>query len=290
MGITAQQVKGLREKTGVGMMDCKKALVQCDGNEEAAIAYLREKGLAKAQKKAGRATSEGWIGFAANANGTVATLAELKCETDFVAKNEKFQETVKSLASTINDEQPATTVPVQIEGALAEQFTPAVNDIITVLGENTQLGRFCKLTIEGTGIIGSYIHANGKIGVLAAFETESEAGAQKDEIKVMAKDIAMQIAATSPACMVPEELPADIVAQEKEIYLNQAKEEGKPANIAEKIVIGRLNKYYKEVCLVEQPFIKDDSKTIKGLIKETSKALGETVKIVGFCRMALGEA
>ena len=290
MGITAQQVKILREKTAVGMMDCKKALVQCDGNEEAAIAYLREKGLAKAQKKAGRATSEGWIGFAANENLTTATLAELKCETDFVAKNEKFQETVQTIAATINNEQPVTTVPTQIADALAEQFAPAVNDIITVLGENTQIGRFCKFEITGNGTIGSYIHANGKIGVLVAFETESEAGALRDEIKVMAKDISMQIAATSPMCMFPEELPQNIVAQEKEIYLNQAKEEGKPANIAEKIVIGRLNKYYKEVCLVEQLFIKDDSKTIKGLIKETSKALGETVKIVGFCRMALGEA
>lgn len=288
MGITAQQVKALREKTGVGMMDCKKALVECDGNEEAAVAYLREKGLAKAQKKSGRATSEGWIGFAANE--TAATIIELKCETDFVAKNEKFQATLQSIADTLNDTQAATPAPVELSEELASQFTPAVNDLVTVLGENTQLGRFCKLEVKGPGIIGSYIHANGKIGVLVSLETESEAGAQKDELKVTAKDIAMQIAATNPACIVPAELPQDVIAQEKEIYLNQAKEEGKPENIAEKIVIGRLNKYYKEVCLTEQPFIKDDSKSIKALVKETSKALGETVKVTGFCRMALGEA
>ena len=290
MGITAQQVKALREKTGVGMMDCKKALVECDGNEEAAIAYLREKGLAKAQKKSGRATSEGWIGFAANDTTTAATIIELKCETDFVAKNEKFQATLQSFAQTLNDTQSATPAPVELSEELTSQFTPAVNDLVTVLGENTQLGRFCKLEINGPGFIGSYIHANGKIGVLVSLETESEAGAQKDELKVTAKDIAMQIAATNPACIVPAELPQDVIAKEKEIYLHQAKEEGKPENIAEKIVIGRLNKYYKEVCLTEQPFIKDDSKSIKALVKETSKALGETIKVTGFCRMALGEA
>jgi elongation factor Ts len=290
MGITAQQVKALREKTGVGMMDCKKALVQCDGDEEASVAYLREKGLATAQKKSGRATSEGWIGFAAADNLTAATIIELKCETDFVAKNEKFQKTLQSIADDLNKNQAATSAPVEFSEELTTQFTPTVNELITVLGENTQLGRFCKLAVEGPGIIGSYIHANGKIGVLVALETESEAGAQKDALKVTAKDIAMQIAATNPACLVPADLPQDVIAKEKEIYLNQAKEDGKPENIAEKIVIGRLNKYYKEVCLTEQPFIKDDSKSIKALVKETSKALGENIKVTGFCRMALGEA
>ncbi|GAU07565.1 translation elongation factor Ts [Desulfoplanes formicivorans] len=289
MGITAQQVKTLREKTGVGMMDCKKALVECDGNEEAAVAYLREKGLAKAQKKAGRATSEGWIGYAATDDLSAATLVELKCETDFVAKNEKFQETLATIAQTLNAQQAATNAPVALTEEQAAPFAEGVNELITVLGENTQLGRFCKLALDGAGMIGHYIHANGKIGVLVAIETGSEESAGKDELKVMAKDIAMQIAAVNPACCTPEELPQDVIAKEKEIYLNQAKEEGKPEHIAEKIVTGRLNKYYKEVCLVEQPFIKDDSKAIKDLIKETAKALGDTVKITGFCRMALGE-
>jgi len=289
MGITAQQVKALREKTGVGMMDCKKALVECDGNEEAAVAYLREKGLAKAQKKAGRATSEGWIGYAATEDLSAATLVELKCETDFVAKNEKFQETLENIARTLNTEQAATGAPVELTEEQAAPFAEGVNDLITVLGENTQLGRFSKMAVEGSGMIGHYIHANGKIGVLVAIETGTTESLAKDELKVMAKDIAMQVAAVNPACCTPDELPQDIIAKEKEIYLNQAKEEGKPEHIAEKIVIGRLNKYYKEVCLVEQPFIKDDSKTIKDLVKETAKAIGDTITVTGFCRMALGE-
>ncbi|WP_462323352.1 translation elongation factor Ts [Desulfoplanes sp.] len=289
MAITAQQVKTLREKTGVGMMDCKKALVQCDGNEEAAVAFLREKGLAKAQKKAGRATSEGWIGFAANEDCTSATLVELKCETDFVAKNEKFQETLQTIAQTLNTEQEATADPVQLTEEQAAPFAEGVNELITVLGENTQLGRFSKLSLEGSGMIGHYVHANGKIGVLVAIETGSAESQGKDELKAMAKDIAMQVTAVNPTCCTPEELPQDMIAQEKEIYLNQAKEEGKPEHIAEKIVIGRLNKYYKEVCLLEQPFIKDDSKAIKDLVKETAKALGDTITVTGFCRMALGE-
>ncbi len=289
MAITAQQVKALREKTGVGMMDCKKALVECDGNEEAAVAYLREKGLAKAQKKAGRATSEGWIGYAATEDGTAATLVELKCETDFVAKNEKFQETLAHIAQTLNKQEAATPAAVALTEAQAAPFAEGVNELITVLGENTQLGRFCKLAVNGPGMIGHYIHANGKIGVLVTVETGTQESLAKDELGVMAKDIAMQVAAVNPACCTPEELPQDTIAKEKEIYLNQAKEEGKPEHIAEKIVIGRLNKYYKEVCLLEQPFIKDDSKVIKDLVKETAKALGDTVKVTGFCRMALGE-
>ncbi|WP_457571523.1 translation elongation factor Ts [Desulfovulcanus sp.] len=196
MAITAQMVKALREKTGAGMMDCKKALEACNGDEEKAVAWLREKGLAKAQKKAGRATSEGWIGSYIHSNGKIGVLVELKCETDFVARNEKFL--------------------------------------------------------------------------------------------ALAKDLAMQIAATNPVCVRPEELPEELIAKEKEIYLNQAKEEGKPEHIAEKIVEGRLKKYYKEVCLLEQPFIKDDSKTIKDLINEAIAVLGENIQIGRFSRLALG--
>jgi elongation factor Ts len=206
-----------------------------------------------------------------------------------VAKNEKFQETLTTIAQTINDQQEATKAPVAFTEEQAAPFAEGINELITVLGENTQLGRFCKLAVDGTGMIGHYIHANGKIGVLVAIETGSKESVARDELKVMAKDIAMQIAAVNPTCCTPEELPQDVIAKEKEIYLNQAKEEGKPEHIAEKIVMGRLNKYYKEVCLVEQPFIKDDSKAIKDLLKETAKTLGDTVKVAGFCRMALGE-
>ncbi|WP_320169360.1 translation elongation factor Ts [Maridesulfovibrio sp.] len=198
MAITAQMVKALREKTGVGMMDCKKALAECDGDEEKAIKYLREKGLAKAAKKAGRATSEGLVGTYMHNNGKLATMVELKCETDFVAK--------------------------------AEQFIQ------------------------------------------------------------LAKDLAMQVAATNPICVSPEELPQDLLEKEKEIYKQQAIAEGKPEKIAEKIVEGRVNKYYKEVCLLEQPFIKDDKKTIKDLVNETIAVLGENMQVGRFARINLAEA
>lgn len=195
--ISASAVKVLREKTGAGMMDCKKALVESGGNEEKAIAYLREKGLAKAAKKAGRATSQGVIGSYIHNNGKIGVMVELKCETDFVAKNEKF----------------------------------------------------------------------------LAF----------------AKDLAMQIAATSPLCVSPEQVPADLLAKEREIFKNQAMEEGKPEAIAEKIVEGRLKKYYSEVCLLDQPFIKEDKKTIRDLLNELISVLGENMQIGRFERMVLGE-
>lgn len=195
--ISAQAVKVLREKTGAGMMDCKKALVEAGGNEENAIKYLREKGLAKAAKKAGRATSQGIIGSYIHSNGKIGVMVELKCETDFVAKNEKFQS--------------------------------------------------------------------------------------------FARDLAMQIAATSPLCVSPEQVPADLLAKEREIFKQQAMQEGKPEAIAEKIVDGRLKKYYSEVCLLEQPFIKEDKKTIKDLLNELIAVLGENMQIGRFDRMVLGE-
>ncbi|MGE4538943.1 MAG: translation elongation factor Ts [Desulfovibrio sp.] len=195
--ITASSVKALRDKTGAGMMDCKKALGECSGDEEKAVAWLREKGLAKAQKRAGRATSEGMIGSYIHSNGKLGVMVEIKCETDFVARSERFQE--------------------------------------------------------------------------------------------FAKNVAMQIAAANPVCLCPEEVPAELLAKEKEIYKHQAMEEGKPEAIAEKIVEGRLKKYYKEVCLLEQPFIKDDKVTIKDLLNELVGVLGENVQIGRFCRMALGE-
>jgi len=195
--ISASSVKALRDKTGAGMMDCKKALGECSGDEEKAVAWLREKGLSKAQKRAGRATSEGVIGSYIHSNGKLGVMVEIKCETDFVARSERFQE--------------------------------------------------------------------------------------------FAKNVAMQIAAANPVCVTPEEVPADLLAKEKEIFKNQAMEEGKPEAIAEKIVEGRVKKFYKEICLMEQPFIKDDKVTIKDLMNELIGVIGENIQIGRFSRMALGE-
>jgi len=195
--ISAQAVKTLRDKTGAGMMDCKKALQECGGDEEKAIAWLREKGLSKAQKRAGRATSEGVVGSYIHSNGKLGVMVEIKCETDFVARSERFQE--------------------------------------------------------------------------------------------FAKNVAMQIAAANPVCLSAEEVPADLLAKERDIYKNQAMGEGKPEQIAEKIVDGRVKKFYKEICLLEQPFIKDDKVSIQDLLNELVGVLGENVQIGRFCRFALGE-
>lgn len=269
MSITASMVKDLREKTGAGMMDCKKALVESDGDEEKAIIYLREKGLAKAAKKAGRATSEGRIGSYVSADGKNAVLVELKCETDFVAKNEEFQAFADALAEKV--------AGLEVTAGNAEDLPEDmvdVADIIAKLGENMQVGRFAKLSADG--VIGLYIHSNGKIGTLVSINGSDNAEA--------AKDVAMQVAATSPLCTTPDQLPQENIDKEKAIYLKQAMDEGKPEEIAEKIVMGRINKYYKEVCLVEQPFIKEDKKSVKQYLKDAGAGT-----VGDFIRLELGD-
>ena len=266
MSITAAMVKDLRERTGVGMMDCKKALAECDGDEEKAIAWLREKGLSKAAKKAGRATSEGLVTVVVAADGKSAAMSELKCETDFVSKNEEFIALAEGLAKLALEKK---TDSVDALPAEASDLTGLIGKI----GENMQVGRLAYVALAGDGAIGTYVHSTKKLGVLVELT-----GAATPE---MAKDIAMQIAAANPVCVTPDQIPAETLAQEKEIYLNQAKEEGKPAQIAEKIVEGRIRKYYQEVCLREQVFIKDDKKTIKDL-------LGKSADIARFYRFAIG--
>ncbi len=266
MSITAAMVKDLRERTGVGMMDCKKALAECDGDEEKAIAWLREKGLSKAAKKAGRATSEGLVTVVVAADGKSAAMSELKCETDFVSKNEEFIALAEGLANLALEKK---TDNVEALPAEATDLTGLIGKI----GENMQVGRLAYVSFSGEGAIGAYVHSTKKLGVLVELS-----GQVSPEL---AKDVAMQIAATNPLCVGPDQIPAETLAQEKEIYLNQAKEEGKPAQIAEKIVEGRIRKYYQEVCLREQLFIKDDKKSIKDL-------LGKNADIVRFFRFAIG--
>lgn len=259
-------VKDLRDRTGAGMMDCKKALAECDGDEEKAIAWLREKGLSKAAKKAGRATAEGLITIVTADDGKSAAMSELKCETDFVAKNEEFIALAGNIARLALAQKTS-----ELEALPAEATD--LTGLIGKIGENMQTGRLAYAEVSGEGQVGTYVHSNNKLGVLVELT-----GQVTPEL---AKDIAMQVAATNPLCVTPEQIPAEALAQEKEIYLNQAKEEGKPAQIAEKIVEGRIRKYYQEVCLREQAFIKDDKKTIKDL-------LGKNADIVRFYRFAVG--
>lgn len=266
MSITAAMVKDLRERTGVGMMDCKKALAECDGDEEKAIAWLREKGLSKAAKKAGRATSEGLVTVIVAADGKSAAMSELKCETDFVSKNEEFIALAEGLATLALEKK--TDKVEDLPGEASD-----LTGLIGKIGENMQVGRLAYVAFSGEGAIGTYVHSTKKLGVLVELS-----GQVSPEV---AKDVAMQIAAANPLCVSPDQIPAETLAQEKEIYLNQAKEEGKPAQIAEKIVEGRIRKFYQEVCLREQLFIKDDKKTIKDL-------LGKNAEIVRFFRFAIG--
>ncbi len=267
--ITAALVKELREITGAGMMDCKKALVECEGDKDKAIDYLREKGIAKAAKKAGRIASEGVV--AAAAAGNTAAIVEVNSETDFVAKNENFQNLVKKIAEHIVATKPADMDALnasQLDGkTVAEVMTEAVASI----GEKLSLRRFEVYTTEA-GKLATYIHMGGKIGVIVELSGGDEA---------LGKDVAMQIAAAKPQCIGRDDVDQEALAHEREVLRKQALEEGKPEKIVEKMVDGRINKYYKEVCLVEQEFVKDSDKTIKDILAG--------VEVRRFARFEMGE-
>ena len=267
--ITAALVKELREITGAGMMDCKKALVECEGDKDKAIDYLREKGIAKAAKKAGRIASEGVV--AAASDGKTACIVEINSETDFVAKNENFLALVKKIAEHIVACKPADMDALnasQMDGkTVAEVMTEAVASI----GEKLSLRRFEVYTTED-GQLATYIHLGGKIGVIVELSGGD---------KTLGKDVAMQIAAAKPQCIGREDVDQEALAHEREVLRKQALEEGKPEKIVEKMVDGRINKYYKEVCLVEQEFVKDSDKTIKDILAG--------VEVRRFARFEMGE-
>ena len=269
--ITAALVKELREITGAGMMDCKKALVECEGDKDKAIDYLREKGIAKAAKKAGRIASEGVVAAAVTADGKTACIVEINSETDFVAKNENFLALVKKIAEHIVACKPADMDALnasQMDGkTVAEVMTEAVASI----GEKLSLRRFEVYTTED-GQLATYIHMGGKIGVIVELSGGDA---------TLGKDVAMQIAAAKPQCIGREDVDQEALAHEREVLRKQALEEGKPEKIVEKMVDGRINKYYKEVCLVEQEFVKDSDKTIKDILAG--------VEVRRFARFEMGE-
>ena len=284
MAITAQLVKELREMTGAGMMDCKKALVEVEGDLEKAVDWLRQKGMAKAAKKSGRATSEGLVTVTLSDDGKTVAMASLLCETDFVARGEQFQNMAAKLAKTVLDNAPADAVA--LEALMGEEVT----QLIASVGENMQIGKFARHTKPGeSSVIGQYIHANSKIGVLVFLTCGKAESAAKPEVQELAKNIAMQVAAASPMALDAASLDQAAVEREREVYRQKALEEGKPANIVEKIVEGRISKFYQEVCLISQAFIRDDSKSIQALLAEEGKALGDKLSIRRFVRYQLGE-
>ena len=292
MAITAGMVKELREMTGAGMMDCKKALTETDGDMDKAMEFLREKGLATAAKKAGRIAAEGIVATHISADGKIASIVEVNSETDFVAKNEVFRTYVNEVAV-----QAAESSAADKDAFLAEDWKAeagmTVNEklaaMIAKIGENMNIRRFVKLTAED-GIIVSYIHAGGKIGVLVKAQTDSTSDAVKEALK----NVAMQIAAMSPKYVSTDDVSEEYKAKELEILIAQAKNDpknaNKPENILEKMVTGRLNKELKEVCLLEQEYVKAEEKESVGkYVDSVAKAEGCTLKVVDFVRYETGE-
>ena len=284
MAFTAQDVKTLRERTGCGMMDCKKALTQADGDMEKAIDVLREQGLAKAAKKASRIAAEGVAYALTNDDCTAGVAIEVNAETDFVAKNAEFQAFVKTVALTVMNQQPATVEELLTLKADGMEMTVAelLQEKIQTIGENIIIRR----CVRFDGRVATYIHMGGKIAVMVKFDTDVELS---DAFMVYAKDVAMQIAAVSPSYLNKDKVPADVLEHEKKIMTEQVMNEGKPEAIAQKIVMGKIGKYYEENCLVDQVFVKDNKLKVKDYTAQTAKALGGKIEIVDFVRFEKGE-
>ena len=284
--ITAQMVKELRESTGAGMMDCKAALTETNGDMEAAIDWLRKKGLSKAAKKAGRVAAEGLIGV--TVKGTKGVVVEVNSETDFVARNDLFQGLVKMIANVALDVGPHVE---KIKAAKAGSLTIAdsISDTIAKIGENMTLRRADTLSV-GKGVIANYMHNSvseglGKIGVLVAMES----GGKSDELAKIGRMVAMHIAASNPQAVESAGLDPKLVAREKEVMAEKYKAQGKPANMIDKIVESGLKTFYKEVCLVDQVYIHDPAKNVAQALKDAEGNVGAPIKVTGFVRYALGE-
>lgn len=292
MAITASMVKELREMTGVGMLDCKKALAETDGDMEKAVEYLREKGLAASEKKAGRIASEGVCLSYLSEDKSVGVVVEVNSETDFVAKNPVFREYVLQVAEHIASSQAA-----DVDALLNEAWkfdtsmtvAEALSSKVAVIGENLKIRRFEKYTKDGAGTIVSYIHGGGRIGVMIEIACDNVTEA----VEEMGKNIAMQIAALNPQFISVDDVPAEFIAKEKEILTQQAmndeKNAKKPANIIEKMIEGRLNKEMKEICLIEQPYVKDGDLSVKKYIETVAKEVGAPITIKRMVRFETGE-
>ncbi len=279
---TAKDVKEIRERTGCGMMDCKKALTESNGDMEKAIEFLREKGLAAVAKKAGRIAAEGVVSSYVSADGKIGAIIEVNSETDFVAKNADFQEFVQNLAKIVAENNPA-----DVDALKALKYDDALTveemlrEKVLTIGENMNIRRFQRFE----GAVSSYVHGGGKIGVLVNFDT----AAASEKIAAMAKNVCMQIASMNPLYKTEADVPEDVIAKEKEILTQQAINEGKPANIAEKMVAGRIQKYYKEVCLLRQAYILDGDVDVAKYIANTGAEIGEAVALNDFARFEKGE-
>ncbi len=285
--ISAAMVMKLRKMTGQGMMDCKRALQEANGNIEQATDILRKKGLATLAKRAERETSEGLVVCKSSADGKTAAIAALCCETDFVAKNDDFV----AMAQTLADYALACSAEKGTENILetavdGKKFSDILTETVSRTGEKTQVGDYAKYKLDGPGLIGTYIHFNGKVGTMVQIETSDETTAAADVLKQTASDIAMHITATKPLALDKDEIVPETIEREKAIFAEQVK--NKPANIIDKIVEGKMRKFFTENCLLDQPFVKDDSKSVAKVLADAAKQAGGEAKIKRFVRFEVG--
>ncbi|TET66013.1 MAG: elongation factor Ts [Candidatus Zixiibacteriota bacterium] len=290
MNISAGLVKKLREKTGAGMMDCKKALQESDGDIEKAVDHLRKQGIAKAAAKSQRTAREGLIAAKISPDKRSGVILELNCETDFVARTDDFKaltrRLIKRAEALFSDGGQARLEQMRKDESVSEE----INNIIAKLGENINLSRLSALKLApGTeGKVGVYVHPGDRLGVLVVMAGDH--GTEEEDFSLLLKDMSMQIAAANPSVIEREELPPEALEREREIYSQLAKSEGKPEKIIDRIVSGRMEKYYQDTCLLEQSFIKDQDKTVRELINETARKLSGEIKVQGFLRFRLGES
>ena len=286
--VTAALVKQLREMTDSPMMECKKALVEADGDIEKAVDILRTMGIAKAVKRAGRDTNEGTIATYVSEDSKTGAILELTCETDFVGTNPKFTGFALELAKVVAENDPADVDALKACPMGESTVEAELTEMIHVIGENMKIARFQRVT-AADGALGSYVHLGGKLADIVTFKLGKDETASAEEFKTFAHDVAMQIAAAAPVAARRDDVPADVIEHELAIYKAQAAESGKPEAIQERMAQGRLEKYFKESVLTEQEFVKDSSTTIGQLAKTLGASLGDQIEVMSFVRYAFGE-
>jgi len=287
MSFTAKDVATLREQTGAGMMDCKNALVAANGNMEKAAEHLRKQGIAIAAKKAGRIASEGMVAASVAKDGKSAALVEINCESDFVAKSPDFVKLSESVAAIVLKDKPKDVDTLLKKKAGTETVQELINNATAKIGEKLSLRRFVRSELK-SGRAEVYIHMMGKIGVLVDVKTDKDLNKKKEFVTVC-HDVAMHIAAMNPSFVSEKDIPTEVANKEKEILMAQTLKEGKPPQVAEKIIAGRLKKFAKEICLVDQEFFKDTSLSVGGYVEQAAKKLGAKIEIVKFTRFERGE-
>jgi elongation factor Ts len=285
--VSASTVMKLRQMSGQGMMDCKKALAEANGDIEAAMTILRKKGIATMAKRAGRQTSQGRVVSCMSGDGRLAVLASLCCETDFVANSDDFKHAAKLLeeyavvCSSPNDVQALAGTEVN-----GKKLSDVIMEVVSKTGEKCELGDYAKFDINGNNVVSTYVHFNSKVGSMVEIEASSEAVAKSDEMRAIALDVAMHTTATKPLSLDEAGMDPKVIAQEREVAAEQVK--GKPANIIDKIVDGKMKKFFADNCLVHQPFVKDDKKTVSQVVSEAAKKAGGTARVKRFVRFEIG--